>query len=348
MLFQGAAQVVAAVNHHPAAVVLDPLQRRRHALVLGRAALAVRALAPAADHADRRPVQLGTEQLIGERDRLQLQLLVGPHLFHRLAEGLVERLRAAAGVGEQRGTAFQTIAQAFQRRLAGCKGAPAVQVEEQHVADVPDRRRGLALQADAVGELDLGGVEQHVDAGLAHFLHEEVHGPWSRVPVAVMGQLADLEVAAFRLLRFRIVDDGNLGQTRPGRLQARGIGDHVGSQLEGELAAVGLAQVFFPVARQWPRTVHHHPFAALLDAPQAVHLTPAVKALDLLLGEHELARGVPHRMIHRHLVQLAVGEQLLHQGAEIVVELGIATTGLREQETAVLHVFRAGSLFPCR
>jgi endoglucanase len=75
VLLQGAADVVAAVDHHPAAVVLDPLQGRHHLAELAVHPLPLPGPAPAAHRLDRHPVELLAEQVVVRRDGHQLELL---------------------------------------------------------------------------------------------------------------------------------------------------------------------------------------------------------------------------------------------------------------------------------
>src|SRR5262249_1839667 len=64
MLFQRASEIVAAIDHHPAVVVLDPFQQRRHLTQLRVRAAAVFLFAAAAHLANFHAVQLLTKKLV--------------------------------------------------------------------------------------------------------------------------------------------------------------------------------------------------------------------------------------------------------------------------------------------
>src|SRR5437762_928307 len=97
MLLQRTADVVLAVDHDPTPLDLDSLQRRwTRTEVLARRAILL--LATVLHLAQQLPVDLTAVQPVLALVLLQLdrlQLLVRPQHLEELAEGFIERLRAA-------------------------------------------------------------------------------------------------------------------------------------------------------------------------------------------------------------------------------------------------------------
>src|SRR5262249_33198416 len=89
-------------------------------------------------------------------------------------------------------------------------------------------------------------------------------------------------------------------------------------------------EVVLPEAGQRLRTVDRNRLAALLHAPEGE---------GLALFELELARSRPNRMVGRQFHEwVVVLENVLHQRAEILVELPASTACLREEKAAVVDV----------
>ena len=184
MLLQGAADVVLAVDHHPAAVDLDPLQdggasrnsastpavrrsrRHAHAVVIGPA------------------VELLAEQLvvggIGSS-------FASGNSFSANARNALSN----SGLPQQASANSRPPVSRLDRRFSELVGREAEALAAVHVQElVVEQRPGRSGRSSSV-------LQGHVEpASCAQVVHQVAHRPRGRLPVALVPELGHLEEAA--------------------------------------------------------------------------------------------------------------------------------------------------------
>ncbi len=149
------------------------------------------------------------------------------------------------------------------------------------------------------------------------------------VPVAGVHELGDPEAPALGRVLLEIADLAD-HQLVGGHLPAGGVVDHVLADLQRVLdgRVLRAALHLVPVAREVLGRIDRHGPAAVLDAEER------------MLGGVELPASPPDRMLRRQLAELVLllGEDVLDQEAEALVELVLAAAGVDEQEAALIDV----------